>query len=450
MSETIYFVTNELNTKSGDKFTRNSFYETFDFFIENTNSKFWQACFMQSHAIHLFDYLQNGLITKSNYLMIDINDLGSIDRNSTVIYSVGTHYELDTVANNIVPLCGYISDVLSFPNSFILLDGSYEAESLVEPINEHGSFISNIHRNISNMTSGPNVDPSQIIYLSNSLIAEDENAHWNKYNQPEHELKVYSLLYDCLSAKVLYPNRKISADTLEETKSKNMHYFLKLNRSVKFERDLTTAFLIKTDLMSKSLVSHRHADPAWGKNYGLSPEVSEFVEFCSDRKALAEALPLDIDLSDTINRTQGYDANLKYDHQHYDKTFMSIVCSPFPERTNSIQCSASTIYPMYFYHPFILIGNRHSIKKLKEHGFKTFSKWFDESYDEEECMLTRMMMACKEIKRLGRLPPSTWRKMIKEMTPVLEHNANYIERMREVVKMDNIFTSLATTSEEMI
>ena len=33
--------------------------------------------------------------------------------------------------------------------------------------------------------------------------------------------------------------------------------------------------------------------------------------------------------------------------------------------------------------PFVMVNGHGSISKLKELGFKTFDKWWDESYDDE-------------------------------------------------------------------
>ena len=65
---------------------------------------------------------------------------------------------------------------------------------------------------------------------------------------------------------------------------------------------------------------------------------------------------------------------------HY-KTFCNIVTETLTAE-NLLFFSEKIIKPIFTLQPFIIIGNRGSIKKLKEYGFKTFDKWWDESYDE--------------------------------------------------------------------
>ena len=40
-------------------------------------------------------------------------------------------------------------------------------------------------------------------------------------------------------------------------------------------------------------------------------------------------------------------------------------------------------------HPFILVGSKHSLKKLKEIGYKTFDKWW-KKYDNMELFEERI------------------------------------------------------------
>ena len=55
---------------------------------------------------------------------------------------------------------------------------------------------------------------------------------------------------------------------------------------------------------------------------------------------------------------------------------------------------------MIQYHPFIVYGSPFTLKSLRELGFKTFSPFIDESYDETISPFRRMQKITKEIKRL--------------------------------------------------
>ncbi len=67
-------------------------------------------------------------------------------------------------------------------------------------------------------------------------------------------------------------------------------------------------------------------------------------------------------------------------------------------------CTEKITKPLYYGHPFILIGWKNSLKFLKEMGFKTYDDIFDESYDELETWEERTRAVWKEIERVLTLP----------------------------------------------
>ena len=56
--------------------------------------------------------------------------------------------------------------------------------------------------------------------------------------------------------------------------------------------------------------------------------------------------------------------------------------------------------PIMNFHPFFVVGNPFTLKRLKELGFKTFSDVWDESYDNELDMKIRVGMIVEEVKKL--------------------------------------------------
>ena len=62
--------------------------------------------------------------------------------------------------------------------------------------------------------------------------------------------------------------------------------------------------------------------------------------------------------------------------------------------------------PLYYGHPFILIGFKNSLKFLKDMGFKTYDDVFDESYDEMETWEERTKAVWKEVEKVLTLSDS--------------------------------------------
>lgn len=69
--------------------------------------------------------------------------------------------------------------------------------------------------------------------------------------------------------------------------------------------------------------------------------------------------------------------------------------------------------------PFIVLSSRHFLKNLREIGFKTFSPWIDESYDEIEDESERIIAAHRSFTELAKLDPL---KVRQQLMPALEHN----------------------------
>ena len=72
--------------------------------------------------------------------------------------------------------------------------------------------------------------------------------------------------------------------------------------------------------------------------------------------------------------------------------------------------------------PFILFSTYGLLSKLKELGFKTFDKWWDESYDLEEDDTKRLEMLYDLVKKLNKKSISELRDMYMEMIPIIRHN----------------------------
>ena len=81
--------------------------------------------------------------------------------------------------------------------------------------------------------------------------------------------------------------------------------------------------------------------------------------------------------------------------------------------------------PIVAQRPFILVGAPGNLAYLKSYGFRTFDRWIDESYDEEQDHYIRIEKITEEIARLCALEPADLIIMYEEMQEVLEYNFNH-------------------------
>jgi hypothetical protein len=72
--------------------------------------------------------------------------------------------------------------------------------------------------------------------------------------------------------------------------------------------------------------------------------------------------------------------------------------------------------------PFIIVAGVGYVKKLKELGFKTFDKWWDESYDEIEDLDEKINSISKVLDLIQTWSIEKCEEVYLEMIPILKHN----------------------------
>jgi nucleoside-diphosphate-sugar epimerase len=113
--------------------------------------------------------------------------------------------------------------------------------------------------------------------------------------------------------------------------------------------------------------------------------------------------------------------------QDHEDTFISIVTESLTDKY-TLFLSEKIWKPISCGHPFMVLGNKGTLKKLKELGFKTFDKWFDESYDNEEEMSIRSEMIINEIEKFKNNTVDELKQIRNEMFEICEYNRiNYLQ-----------------------
>jgi hypothetical protein len=202
--------------------------------------------------------------------------------------------------------------------------------------------------------------------------------------------------------------------------------FLSLNRRWRDHRLLLVCGLAHNNLLDSGYVSlgvsleeKQEAQNAINNLYREFK--SEYIISGFDK--IKNNLPLQIDMVDLrINQFQTTSLPIEF----YQKSCFSLVSSTFAFGYNekSVGFTEKEIKPMLARHPFIIHNLAGVLAHLKNMGFLTFEKWFDESYDEETDDNKRLIKITDEVKRLSELSFDQWDIMLEEMTPVLEHNYN--------------------------
>ena len=93
--------------------------------------------------------------------------------------------------------------------------------------------------------------------------------------------------------------------------------------------------------------------------------------------------------------------------------------------TEKIHLTEKVFKPIVMYQPFIIFSGSGSLQYLKDYGFKTFSNFWDESYDLEKDSNKRFNKIKKLINELNSLSSRDFRKLMHSMQTVIDYNREY-------------------------
>ena len=195
---------------------------------------------------------------------------------------------------------------------------------------------------------------------------------------------------------------KLSYDFIKSKKNIEKKFMCLMARS-RWERAQIFSFLYEEGIEKDSYISHH-----------TSPD-----EMYKPNRVL---LPKDVDIP--FNEDKAFSKNTWNYNQRmgissvYVKSFCNIICESKWDNKH-IQISEKTDKAITTLQPFIIVGNYNSLKALKSYGFKTFDRWWDESYDDVENNDERMDAIKKTIKYIN---DNVSIDEYKSMEDILKHN----------------------------
>jgi len=87
---------------------------------------------------------------------------------------------------------------------------------------------------------------------------------------------------------------------------------------------------------------------------------------------------------------------------------------------------------IFYKKPFIVIGQKNTLKYLRNLGYKTFHPYIDESYDDLDDDY-RVKAAIVQAIELINFTDSQWTSFFNNIAPILEHNiSNYSSRVKDI------------------
>lgn len=246
-------------------------------------------------------------------------------------------------------------------------------------------------------------------------------------------LETYDRFRVVKHAKWMYELRDFQkkADNINKTKKIQKHFGCFIGRS-NINRLITAGYLYANH-NDKSLLSF-HFQP--GHDYhrvhlGLEDIIYHFGTKSSEYKnalALLDVSPIKLSEESVYPIVNSKAIEIA---EFYKNIFVDVVCETFSNGdvffvTEKFWRAVATKTP------FILQGAQFTLQRLRQLGFKTFDRWWDEGYDEDPYLYSHNEMH-KSIASIASLSVSDLNAMYHDMKPILDHNYS---RMMELTYQD--------------
>ena len=346
-----------------------------------------------------------------------------LELNETIDLFENLTYSKDTINKlNQIGLRIYLEEPLA---SYHIQQGYYKKQF-------HGEFIGN--ENPSDLRAK---ELDSILSLINTNGLSNVNVYTCDYNveknYPYYTTKM-NLITEDRFVKKLFKPYIINGYTKDIFKKK----FINLNWRYTVHRHVVASYLYNKD----SYISWPHKksvkflkDSAWFDDW----KAIDNSTVLDQSQTLFDNSPIIIDIP--IKQTDPDDEKSHYPqnpvtptgrgsvrHENsilremYKHVFMAIVNeSRFAQPTGNF--SEKTLQPILYKKPFIVVAPPYTLKYLKEeYGFKTFDKYWDESYDTEEIHTERLNKIFKIIDEIQNTSMAELSKIYKDMQGIINHN----------------------------
>lgn len=228
-----------------------------------------------------------------------------------------------------------------------------------------------------------NISPKQIIYVTGNMIVEDVYNEWVNKNQIKDKLKVIGYPhFEFDMGRSAYERTKTENPlptiekhlTYKTNNLENIKTFACLNKRLRFHRIWFYSYLYESGLLDRGLVSMNKFEIG---NYFFEGEALEEDKL----KPMIEKLPLLVHGKRNDELDDNFYIN-RFNDQICLDTFLTVISEAHcGDSDETMFLSEKTFKVIACRHPFIIMGNKDSMKKMRQIGYRTFGDMIDERYD---------------------------------------------------------------------
>lgn len=307
-------------------------------------------------------------------------------------------------------------------NGYILIDHSVEAFMNQRYLNAMHGYFQGVH----------GIPLHRIIYLTgcinSSQIYDEYCLTHNIPNDKNNRLTVVS--YPS-SQNIFKPNIERLEDEPRydvDTVPKNL--FLMWNRRYRPHRLALSLFLEEKNLVDRSLISFSDREierPTVSfKDVAHIDDIRQLYPNITQETIdrFASKLPLVIDGETNINQMCEDRGNLS--RSYYQQSLVSIITETnFTQ--HEVTLTEKSYKPIKEKHPFIIVGVNGALQGMRDSGFRTFSQFWDESYDTITDPTQRMQAIMNIIDDIGNWDNEKILDFKRRVRPILDYNFNLLK-----------------------
>jgi hypothetical protein len=309
---------------------------------------------------------------------------------------------------------GQTSHLIRAGKGFVLIEDSAEAHVSRNQIEQMHEYFKANH-----------IPMNKVIYLTGCMNAEQLYEQWcmeHGITDPRTKMNIFSfpISQDSLAIYFTVSKPQVPEYDTERVPEK---LFLSWNRRFRPHRIAIGFGLDKLGLVDRSYMSMGLTDPENTamhithsyndyllKHFQITPE---------DKRRFVSKLPLVLDGETNINQMcQDFDDATR---PYYQNSLVSIV-SETNFDSPEVTLTEKSFKPVKEKHPFITVGAPGTLRALKDMGFKTFSEFWDESYDnivDSGDRMEKVLRICEHIATWSPTQVIDFRRRVK---PILDHN----------------------------
>jgi hypothetical protein len=268
------------------------------------------------------------------------------------------------------------------------------------------------------------IPKEQIVLVINSFNATEVYNKW--FTPGEQKLEIINLPFLMSHTSYVYNLKYKNSNAIQNflasrNKIRKHHFLFKIRRSRDYRIAMLHA-LASDNLLDKgnwSCLDPITADDGFKKSIKYKADIN-YDTICNLHTKLPRTL--EDEPWSNFNNVNGWnDQNsIANDNSYFYIASETFMHSEFKFVTEKI------FKPIAHFQPFLFLSYPGALQQLKQLGFKTFSPFIDESYDDEQDEVIRFNLIYNEIQRLCLMNLKELHSWYWNMEDILVHNHNHL------------------------